>query len=353
MRGVVKMEVKAFYRLTDANLNRAREGLRVLEDLARFVLQDSALTERIRAARHNLQQITANLLAACLTARDVNQDPGVNYPEHPHSSARGVAIANARRVQEAARVLEETARYLAPEIVTQFKHLRFLSYELEQLFAARLALEEKTSFLQKLRLYVIVGSAHTAGQPVVSVAQEAIRGGAQIIQLREKELPAKVFFETAWALREVTAKAGVPLIINDRADIAAAVGADGVHLGQEDLPIAAARRILGEQAIIGVSTHSVAEALRAEKEGADYIGFGPVFPTRTKPEYAAQGLEALQEVLAQVCLPVVAIGGITPANLPAVIKAGAKRIAVASAVASAPDVAASAALLLKMLEGSD
>uniref|UniRef100_A0A7C2EIY3 Thiamine-phosphate synthase n=1 Tax=Ammonifex degensii TaxID=42838 RepID=A0A7C2EIY3_9THEO len=345
------MEIKVFARMADANLNRAREGLRVMEDVARFILQESSLTERVREARHKLRQAAALLPFECLTARDVKEDPGVDFPEEPHPSAGALAISNARRVQEAARVLEETARFAAPEVAGDFKRLRFLAYELEQLFAARLSLKEKASFLKRLRLYVIVGSAHTSGRPVVDVAREAIRGGAQIIQLREKELPARDFLASARALREVTAKAGVPLIINDRADIAAAVGADGVHLGQEDLPPAAARRLLGERAIIGVSTHSVSEALRAEKEGADYIGFGPVFPTKTKPECAARGVEALKEVLGQVRLPVVAIGGITPANLPQVLGAGARRVAVVSAVAGAANVAAEAALLLKMLEG--
>lgn len=347
------MEIRAFYRILDVNLNRAREGLRVLEDVARFALQDADLAQRIREARHELEQQNFVLAQDHVTARDVAGDPGKSYPETRHPTAGALVQANARRVQEAARVLEETARYVAPETVPHFKQLRFLAYELEQLIGTQLRIKEKAALLEKTRLYVIVGSAHTAGRPVLHVAKEAIRGGAQIIQLREKELATRAFLEEARALREITAEAGIPLIINDRVDIAAAVKADGVHLGQDDLPLAAARQILGEQAIIGISTHSLAEALRAEKEGADYIGFGPVFPTATKPEYAAQGIEALKEVTEKVRVPVVAIGGINATNVPLVLQAGAKRIAVVSAVASAPEVAETAALLRRMLEGSN
>jgi len=346
------MEKKAFYRVLDANLNRACEGLRVLEDVARFVLEDALLTERIRGARHELRRVIVYLSGEeLLAARDVGRDSGANYLETPHPDAAALITANLRRVQEALRVLEETARCLNPEVVGGLKRLRFLFYELEQDFARRVKKMDKVTLLQGPKLYVIVGTAHTASRPVLDVVREAIRGGAGIIQLREKELPARAFYELAQALRELTREAGVPLIINDRVDVAAAVGADGVHLGQEDLPMAAARRLLGERAIIGVSTHSVAEAVAAEQAGADYIGVGPVFSTPTKPELEPKGVALLREVLPAVHLPVVAIGGITPENVAAVVAAGVNRVAVVSAVAGAPDVAENAALLCRILEG--
>ncbi|MEW6771239.1 MAG: thiamine phosphate synthase [Bacillota bacterium] len=345
---------RELYRVFDANLNRAREGLRVLEDVARFVFDDGVLAERVRAARHQLAQV-ANLLPGeeLLTARDVTRDCGTTYAEQPHPDAGAVVAANVHRVQEALRVLEETARCLSPEAVAEFKQLRFWAYELEREFAGRAAIADKAALLRGPKLYVIVGSAHTASRPVPDVAAAAIRGGAGMIQLREKELPARAFFELAQVLRRLTGEAGVPLIINDRVDIAAAVGADGVHLGQEDLPLAAARRILGGRAIIGVSAHSVAEAVAAERDGADYVGVGPVFATPTKPELEPKGVALLNDVLNAVNLPVFAIGGITPENAAVLVTAGVNRVAVVSAVTGAPDVSGSAAVLRKMLEGSN
>lgn len=345
------MEAKGLYRLLDANLNRACEGLRVLEDVARFVLGDAALTEKIRTARHELRRAASAHTSGLLAARDVPRDFGTAYTEAPHAKMSTFVAVNARRVQEAARVLEETARYLVPEAAETFKRTRFLAYELEQELFRRFCLTEKVEILNKLRLYVIVGTSHTRSRPVPDVAREAIRGGAGIIQLREKQLPAKGFLELALLLRKVTREAGVPLIINDRVDIAAASGADGVHLGQEDLPVSAARRILGEPAIIGVSTHSVAEAVAAQQDGADYIGVGPIFPTATKPGLEPKGLSLLTAVSQAVRLPVVAIGGINPENLASVLGAGVNRVAVVSAVAGAPDVAENAALMLRILEG--
>ncbi|MEW6447138.1 MAG: thiamine phosphate synthase [Bacillota bacterium] len=345
------MEIKSFYRLLDANLNRACEGLRVLEDTARFVLGDADLAKTIRSARHELRRAAPDLPADPLAARDVSRDFGTAYKEASYPKTGAFLRANARRVQEAARVLEETARYLAPEAAETFKRTRFLAYKLEQEFLRRFYLNQKVEILNKLRLYVIVGTSHTGRRPVPEVAREAIRGGAGLIQLREKKLPAKSFLELARLLREVTNEAGVPLIINDRVEIAAASGADGVHLGQEDLPVSEARRILGDHAIIGVSTHSVAEAVAAEQDGADYIGVGPVFATATKPGLEPKGLPLLTAVIQAVQIPVVAIGGINPENVASVVEAGANRVAVISAVAGAPDVAGSASLMLKILEG--
>ncbi|HIE13130.1 MAG TPA: thiamine phosphate synthase [Desulfotomaculum sp.] len=345
------MEAKGLYRLLDANLNRACEGLRLLEDVARFVLDDAALTEKIRTARHELRDAAKELPSGLLATRDVPRDFGAAYMEAPHVKTSAFVTANARRVQEAARVLEETARYLAPAAAETFKRTRFLAYEIEKGLLQRFHLTEKVEILNKFRLYVIVGTSHTGSRPVLEVAREAIRGGAGIIQLREKQLPARGFLELALLLRKVASEAGVPLIINDRVDIAAASGADGVHLGQEDLPVSAARRILGEAAIIGVSTHSVAEAVAAEQDGADYIGVGPVFPPATKPGLEPKGLSLLTAVIEAVHLPVVAIGGIRPENLPSVLGTGVNRVAVVSAVAGAPDVAGNTALMLRILEG--
>lgn len=342
---------KELYRALDANLNRAREGLRVLEDVARFSLNDIALAARARKIRHEFLSVMDQHYPLLLAARDVGTDFGAEYAASRHQDEKALMVANVRRVQEAARVLEETARYLRPEAADSFKKLRFAAYELEQAFSIRFIRMEKVQTLEQLRLYVILGTAHTLSRPVLDVAREAIRGGAGMVQLREKDLPAREFLRLAHSLRELTRNAGIPLIINDRVDIAATTGADGVHLGQDDLPVSAARRLLGEHAIIGVSTHSIHEAVAAEQNGADYIGFGPVFPTATKPDLKAKGTALLQEVSKTVSIPVVAVGGISPENIAEIVAVGVRRVAVVSAVAGVPQVAEAARFLRKLLEG--
>ncbi|MEW6182207.1 MAG: thiamine phosphate synthase [Bacillota bacterium] len=346
------MRADVLNRVFDANLNRAREGLRVLEDIARFVLEDADLAERARNARHVLRTPPGIDYGQIIEARSVSRDFGSEYPAPHHRGLVSVVIANARRVQEAARVLEETARNLCFDSVEDFKRLRYTAYQLEQDISKKSRSVWRNSLLHKPLLYVIVGLEHTVSKAVVDVTRDAILGGAGIVQLREKNLSSKAFLAEAQVLRELTRDAGIPLIINDRVDIAAAVGADGVHLGQNDLPVIFARKLLGESAIIGVSAHSVAEAAAAEKDGADYIGFGPVFATSTKPDLQPLGTKILRDVLRTVRLPVVAIGGITPDNIGEVTAAGAKRVAVINAVAGSPEVAARVRLLLSLLGGS-
>ncbi|MBI5816351.1 MAG: thiamine phosphate synthase [Nitrospinae bacterium] len=165
------------------------------------------------------------------------------------------------------------------------------------------------------------------------------RGGAKIVQLREKKLTVRQFYELAMLYRRETRKHGMLLIINDRADIAAAVEADGVHLGQDDLPISAARKLLGPDAIIGGSSHSVAEALEVQKQGATYVNIGPLFPTPTKPGMEAVGLDPVREAARSLSIPFTVMGGINQENIAQVAAAGAKRIGVVSAIFAAKDIA--------------
>jgi len=187
------------------------------------------------------------------------------------------------------------------------------------------------------RLYVILDPSAAGARDLADLAAAAIRGGADVLQLRDKHAPTARLLEAARRLLAVTRPAGIPLLINDRPDVARAVGADGVHLGQEDLSVQAARELLGPGRLIGKSTHSLEQALAAEQEGADYIGIGPIFPTPTKPEYGSVGLELIGPVSEQVRLSSLCIGGISQANLPEVLAAGAQRIAVVRAVCAAPD----------------
>ncbi|MDP2168049.1 MAG: thiamine phosphate synthase [Thermodesulfovibrionales bacterium] len=160
----------------------------------------------------------------------------------------------------------------------------------------------------------------------------ALRAGVRWVQYRQKDKSRRQLYEEALGLRRLTADFGAVFIVNDYADIAAAVDADGVHLGQDDLPIAEARKVMGGDRIIGISTHSIKEAVEAESAGADYIGFGPVFPTLTKDAGEPKGVKSLREIKQAVRIPVVAIGGISLKNLPSVISAGADSVAVASAI---------------------
>ncbi|HEX9780287.1 MAG TPA: thiamine phosphate synthase [bacterium] len=200
------------------------------------------------------------------------------------------------------------------------------------------------------RLYVIIDRAAAAGRALTEIAAGAIRGGADVLQLRDKRAEPSALAAEARRLLALTRPAGIPLIINDHPDVAAEAGADGVHLGQDDPPVEAARARLGAGRLIGKSTHSLAQALAAEAEGADYLGYGPLFPTPTKPSVAPVGLGALAEVHRRVSRPVVCIGGIDDVRVGAVVAAGGRRIAVVRAVCSADDPAAAAARLRERLE---
>lgn len=160
----------------------------------------------------------------------------------------------------------------------------------------------------------------------------ALKAGLRWIQYRDKDMDRRGSFEEALDLRELTREYGACFVINDHVDIAAAVDADGVHLGQKDLPLAEARKVLGKDKIIGVSTHSEAEALKAEADGADYIGFGPLFHTATKDAGKPRGTDMLGNIRDKVKIPVVAIGGISQEHLEAVMSSGARAVAVASAI---------------------
>ncbi|WP_219834503.1 thiamine phosphate synthase [Paenibacillus sp. R14(2021)] len=190
------------------------------------------------------------------------------------------------------------------------------------------------------KLYAITAVNYHPGRSMLEVMEQAILGGVDIVQLRAKDAPKEEILADARALRALTARYGVPLIINDHIDIALEVGADGAHFGQDDLPLAEARRILGPDAIIGISTHSLEQALAAERGGADYIGVGPVYPTGTKPGRTAVTTAYVREAAAHVAIPWVAIGGITLENVDEVMAAGASRICAVSAIVGSDDPAA-------------
>ena len=195
-------------------------------------------------------------------------------------------------------------------------------------------------------LYAILDPEQTRGRPAQRVLAALLEAGVSILQLRVKSLPPVDFLELAKQARAVTRAHGCQLIINDRVDIALACGADGVHLGQDDLPLSAGRKLMGQK-IIGISTHDLDQARAAERAGADYIGFGPMFGTRTKATgYEARGPEMLQQIRRAVTLPIVAIGGITEANVQEVWQAGADSVAIIGDVLHDNDPGAKALRIL-------
>ena len=194
--------------------------------------------------------------------------------------------------------------------------------------------------LERGRLYAILDLGYVESGRAVAVAGELIRGGADLIQLRGKKQELISLTHLAEKLHRLTNTAGVPLIINDHAEIARDVELEGLHLGQDDLTIAAARAIVRRDCWIGKSTHSLAQASAANDEGADYIGFGPLFATPTKPDYQPIGLGDIGRVHDLVARPIFCIGGIKLHNLPQVLAAGAKRVVIVSGLLQAADIAA-------------
>ncbi len=200
-------------------------------------------------------------------------------------------------------------------------------------------------------VYVITDRRTAGDRSLLDIVRAAIRGGATVVQLREKETSTRAMIELGQALLESTRAAGIPLIVNDRVDVALAIGAEGVHVGQDDMPAAMARRLIGPDRILGVSARTVEEAIQAQRDGADYLGAGDVFGTPTKPDAGTPiGVEGLARIARAVSIPVVAIGGVTPQNASAAIEAGAVGVAVISAVVGAPDPEAAARRLCEAVE---
>jgi thiamine-phosphate pyrophosphorylase len=198
-------------------------------------------------------------------------------------------------------------------------------------------------------LYAILDTAFCKGRGPLDFLREFLTAGVKLVQLRAKDLPSNEIFALAHAARELTRSAGATLIINDRVDIALAVGAEGVHLGQDDLPLAAAKKIAGDRLLIGISTHNLAQAKDAEAGGADYIGFGPIFGTTTKQTgHSPRGLDRLREIRNAVKIPIVAIGGIKEKNVCDVWNAGADSAAIISDLIGAENVAAKVKRILSL-----
>ena len=336
-------------RILDAAANRASEGLRVVEDFARFALDDAHLTGLLKDLRHDLAAAlsafpTKQLLACRETQADVGTS--ISTPSEQHrADAAGVLTANFKRLQEALRSLEEYGKLLDPAAGPRFEQLRYRSYTLQRAVEITRASRDR---LATARLYVLLDGRPTLAE-FERLAASLVAAGVSVLQLRDKTLADRVLLARARALRAITRGTGTLFIMNDRPDLAALAEADGVHVGQEELTVKDARRIVGPNALVGVSTHSLAQARQAVLDGADYIGVGPVFPSSTKNFAALPGLNLLREIAREITLPSFAIGGITTDNLADVQATGFSRIALSAAITQAANPDQAAAKLLSRL----
>jgi thiamine-phosphate pyrophosphorylase len=308
------------YRILDANLDRAREGLRIIEEWCRFGLNNAQFSS---VCKHLRQELATWHTAEIRAARDTAGDPGTDL-SHPQEEQRAditsLLQANFCRVQEALRVLEEYGKLYHGQMGTACKQMRYRVYTLE----SNLMGYQRHQLLWRSHLYLVTSPKDN----LFAVVEAALQGGLTLLQYREKIADDSVRLERAMQLRELCHNYGALFIINDRVDLALAVDADGVHLGQQDIPIAVARQLLGSQRIIGRSTTNPQEMQGAIAEGADYIGVGPVYETPTKAGKVAAGLEYVKYVSQNCQIPWFAIGGIDMNNLHDVMNAGAQRVAV-------------------------
>lgn len=340
-------------RIIDASFNRAGEGLRVVEDYFRFGLNDEHLSEECKKLRHSLQEPMRRLsIDDRAGVRDVPGDVGTEImlpSEQARGTASEVAAANLSRVCESLRSAEEYAKTIDGEVARLLERLRYRAYTLEKVFARTMAMRRR---LEETRLYLLLS---VVGQPLAfdTLAEAALAGGVDAIQLRDKSVDDGQLLDAAHRLRELTRSSHALLIINDRPDIAVLSDADGVHVGQEDLPVEMARRIVGSRRLVGVSTHTPEQVAAARTSGADYLGVGPTFPSETKSFDEFAGLGFVEHVASSHALPAFAIGGITADNVARVVEAGLSRVAVSRAITHADQPEFAAKQLARALRGRD
>ncbi|WP_254506737.1 thiamine phosphate synthase [Anatilimnocola floriformis] len=331
-------EQAAALRTIDANFNRAVEGLRVVEDHARFILNDEFLAGGCKRLRHDLTTAIQTLdpRGERVFARDTLGDVGTTITtpqETQRVSAAGLVAANWQRVTQALRVIEEFAKLLGSG--GEFEQIRYQSYTLAKACAVN---QRSSEVWQNRRLYVLIDGCANETE-FAELVSDLIFAGVNVLQLRDKNLDDRTLLARGIVLRGLIDGAKIetkPLfIMNDRPDLALLARADGVHVGQEELSVAQVRQLVGPQLQIGVSTHNIEQARAAVLAGADYLGCGPTFPSRTKSFDEFPGVPFLQQVAAEITLPAFAIGGVTLENLAEVQAAGLARVAVSSAITSA------------------
>ncbi|MEN6308583.1 MAG: thiamine phosphate synthase [Anaerohalosphaeraceae bacterium] len=331
---------KAVYRILDANFNRAREALRGMEEYCRFVLNNSILSGRVKALRHALCQTVAQLeQGKLLCSRDSQNDVGKELRfngQMKRISLEDCFVASAKRITEALRAMAEVGQILSPSLYDSFEKLRFDAYSLEKdIYIAGFGYLR----MKKVRLYVLLTvKTDQDKQNLPELTKACISGGADCLQLRCKGFSDREILSLSETFTDLCRKGSVLSIINDRSDIAIQSGADGVHLGQDDIPVEKMRALQPRPMIAGLSTHNADQLHKAVCRPCDYVALGPVFATATKSQEPVAGLAYLNQamdILKQYTISPVAIGGITLDNVHQVLGNGIQCIAVCAAICSA------------------
>ncbi|MEO0191110.1 MAG: thiamine phosphate synthase, partial [candidate division WOR-3 bacterium] len=257
--------------ILDVNLNRLTESLKFIEDYIRFEIKEIAILEKIRSLRNEFFHLKSSLQISDLIAyRKSEIDPGRNpeFDSIPRKNNTDLILANFSRAKESARIIEEILRHKNKMLGSNMKRIRFQIYDIEKIVL------QKTQKRFDPRLYVIIDEKYIDKIPLNEMIKILQDNGATMIQLRIKNLPDRKFYYYGEKIRRLITNPDLKFIVNDRADIALSINADGVHLGQEDMPLKSARELLGDKFIIGVSAHNIKEALSAQRNGADYLGVG-------------------------------------------------------------------------------
>lgn len=335
------------YRIIDANINRSSEGVRVLEDMARFIFENPNLAKDLRHMRHNIRKSFNS--SSLISSRDSENDPGFNISQgsdiDKKEDLNGLIQANFKRVQEALRSMEEALKVMGHNQESKiYENLRFKTYSLEKRFLG------KSSF-PNTDIYGILGEEFSLGRSNFEVAREMILSGIKVIQYREKHKSKLEKFNECRDINRLAQKNNVIFIINDDVDIALAIKASGVHIGQEDMPISQAKKISGNM-LVGLSTHNKNQALEALEMKADYIGVGPIFNTTTKKNIeASEGLDYLKWVSENIPLPHVAIGGIKESNIIKVKNHGGRCFAMISEIVASENISKKIVDIRQRLKG--
>jgi thiamine-phosphate pyrophosphorylase len=331
--------------MIDANLNRSTEGIRVAEDIVRFVLDDGKLTSRLKEVRHQVVKLLRDERWEMRDARNTRTDVGAKRTtksEAKRANILDVFMANIKRAEESVRVFEETSKLIDNKLSPKFKKIRFELYDIEQ--KAALLLKKKISL--DFNLYVITDPSF--GRTHMEIMRAATKGGASAIQLRDKTMTKQRYLQMAKSMAAYAQTHGLTFIVNDYPEVALKSGADGVHLGAGDWR----SEIRGWQKkgkIIGISASNLKEAMRAEQLGADYIGFGPVFGTPIKPNAKPSGIKELARVMKRVTIPIVAVGGINKHNIKKIKMAGCEKVAVIRAICASNNIVKATRELLRLV----
>ncbi|WP_255712499.1 thiamine phosphate synthase [Rhodopirellula halodulae] len=354
-------ESRTVLRILDANFNRAGEGLRTLEESARFILDDPSLSDALKTHRHNLSEAMKRWdRLQLISARDTPGDVGTELQtasEQTRVNLHSVVSAAAVRTQQALRCLEEYGKTIDAAFASKIETLRYRCYATFQSLELRIANQRHRAVrIRASRLYALIDCEQSV-ERFESRIRELAGVGVDVLQLRDRSVDDRTLFERAEVGTKLSEELGLLWIINDRADIAMAVRADGVHVGQEELPVDAARQVIGPDRLIGLSTHDMEQVRGASQTTADYIGCGPTFPGRTKNFDHFPGCEFLSQVhqatrSGEINLPAFAIGGISTSNIRKVAATGIARVAVSGALASGEQLPDAASQMRAALEAN-